>query len=89
MMGAKNTGRLLSVYCPTCRKVTDKISFNLLREAGKVTAHCPQCQNPTYITYNGKSATLYHRDENFERIIGDMTAEERKDFKAFIDGKER
>jgi uncharacterized Zn finger protein len=88
-MTAKNTGRLLSIYCPVCRKVTDKISFNLLREAGKVTAHCPQCHTPTHITYNGKSATLYHHDADFERIIGDMTTEERKDFKAFVEGKKK
>jgi len=88
-MTIKNTGHLLSVYCPSCKKVTDKISFNILREAGKITAYCSQCQRSTYITYNGKNASLYHDDDNFERIIADMTAEERKDFKAFIDGKKK
>jgi hypothetical protein len=70
-----------------CRKVTDKISFNLLREAGKVRAYCPQCQRITYIEYNGKEATLYHLDDNFARIIEEMTPEERVDFKAFVEGK--
>jgi len=85
----KNTGHLLSIYCPSCRKVTDKVSFNLLREAGKLAAHCPICQRLTYIEYNGKIATLYHHDEAFERVIEEMTPAERKDFKAFIDGKKK
>jgi endogenous inhibitor of DNA gyrase (YacG/DUF329 family) len=85
-MTAKNTGRLLSVYCPVCRKATDKISFNLLREAGKVTVHCPQCQQATYIEYNGKQAQIYHQDDGFERVYGEMTPSERKEFIAFMQG---
>jgi hypothetical protein len=86
-MTTKNTGHLLSVYCPVCRKVTDKISFNLLREAGKVTALCPQCQRVTYIEYNGKQAQIYHQDDAFERVYEEMTPEERKKFKEFIQKK--
>ena len=86
-MIVKNTGHLCSVYCPSCRKVTDKVSFNLLREAGKVAIHCPQCQQVTYIVYDGKKASVYHSDINFERIYEEMTAEERKNFYDFIKGK--
>ena len=86
-MTVKNTGHLCSVYCPSCRKVTDKISFNLLREAGKAAIHCPQCQRVTYIEYNGKAASIYHSDEDFERVYEEMTPEERKSFKNFIKGK--
>ena len=86
-MTAKNTGHLLSIYCPVCKKVTDKISFNLLREAGKVKALCPECQRITCIEYNGKYASLYHQDDCFERVIEEMSPAERKDFKAFAEGK--
>jgi NAD-dependent SIR2 family protein deacetylase len=86
-MTTENTGHLLSVYCPNCGKVTDKISFNLLREAGKVCALCPQCQRRTYIEYNGEQATLYHQDDAFEEVIENMTPAERKDFKAFVKGE--
>ena len=86
---ARNTGHLLSIYCPVCRKVTDKISFNLLREARKVITDCPYCQRTTYIEYNGKYARLYHQDDAFERVIDEMTPAERKDFKDFIDGKKK
>ena len=86
-MTAKNTGHLCSVYCPFCRKVTDKISFNLLREAGKVVGHCPQCQRASYLEYNGKIARIYHEDEDFERIYEEMSPEEKKSFKNFIKGK--
>jgi ribosomal protein S27E len=86
-MTTKNTGHLLSVYCPECRRVTDKISFNLLREAGKVCVRCPQCEKATYIAYNGTMATLYHQDDEFEKIYAEMTSTERKDFKAFVHGK--
>jgi len=88
-MTVKNTGQLCSVYCPSCRKVTDRISFNLLREAGKVTVLCPLCQRATYLEYKGKGALLYHQDEGFERVIDDMTPAERRDFKKFIDGKKK
>ena len=85
-MTMKNTGHLLSIYCPECQKVTDKISFNLLREAGKVSVSCPQCQRVTYIEYNGKIASIYHQDDDFQRIYEEMTPAERKDFKNFIQG---
>jgi len=88
-MTIKNTGHLCSVYCPSCRKVTDKISFNLLREAGKVLVHCPLCQRVTYIAYDGKKASIYHSDDDFERIYEEMTPAERKDFKDFIKGKKK
>ena len=86
-MTAKNTGHLLSIYCPSCKKVTDNISFNLLREAGKVKALCPECQRATYIEYDGKYASLYHQDDGFERVIEEMSPAERQDFKAFVEGK--
>ena len=86
-MTVKNTGRLCSVYCPFCRKVTDKVSFNILREAGKVTVYCPVCQRPTFIKYDGKTAAIYHSDEGFERVFDEMTPEEQKNFKNFIKGK--
>jgi phage FluMu protein Com len=53
-----NCGRLLSVYCPDCKAVTEKVSFNLLREAGTVNVVCPRCGGLTTITYNGKAAQL-------------------------------
>jgi uncharacterized Zn finger protein (UPF0148 family) len=87
MSAIKNSGRLCSVYCPSCGKVTDKISFNLLRETGKVTAHCPVCQNITWLEYDGSTATVSHPDEALERILTNMTKEERKDFRDFISGK--
>jgi phage FluMu protein Com len=68
-MTAKNTEDLFSIYCPECQKVTDKISFNLLREAKSVIARCPQCQRVTSITYNGKAASIYHQDDDLERIL--------------------
>ena len=86
-MNVKNTGHLCSVYCPSCRKVTDKISFNLLRESGKVTVYCSQCQGVTYLEYNSKGASVFHQNDDFDRIYEEMTPEERKDFKDFIQGK--
>ena len=53
-----NTGRLCSVYCPSCGKVTQKVSFNLLREAASVKVICQVCLNYTLIEYDGKTATL-------------------------------
>jgi hypothetical protein len=82
-----NTGRLCSVYCPVCCKVTDKISFNLLRETGRVTAHCPICQNVTRLDYDGKTAIVSHPDAAIERVLMEMSAEERKDFSAFVCGE--
>jgi uncharacterized Zn finger protein (UPF0148 family) len=70
----KNTGRLLSVYCPHCGRVTDKVSFNLLRETGKVKASCPVCQGVTVIEYDGKTASLWHVDEAHERIFRELAA---------------
>jgi ribosomal protein S27E len=54
----ENSGRLCSVYCPGCGKVTQKVSFNLLREAGTVKVICPVCLNHTLIEYDGTVATL-------------------------------
>jgi Zn finger protein HypA/HybF involved in hydrogenase expression len=53
---------LCSVYCPVCDKVTDRISFNLLKAAGRLTAFCPECENITFLTYNGKDVTIRHID---------------------------
>jgi|TergutMp193P3_1026864.scaffolds.fasta_scaffold21326_4 sarcosine oxidase delta subunit len=55
-----NTGRLCSVYCPSCGKVTQKVSFNLLREAAEVKVVCPVCLEYTLIEYDGKTATVTH-----------------------------
>lgn len=52
--------RLCSVYCSDCDRVTDKISFNLLRQAGTLEATCPVCHNITTIEYDGKTAKLQH-----------------------------
>jgi len=68
----ENTGRLCSVYCPDCNKVTDKISFNLLREAGTVEATCPRCFGKTILEYNGKKVTLWHHSEELEEMARDM-----------------
>ena len=56
----ENSGHLCSVYCPNCRKVTDKISFNLLREAKTVEVTCHSCYHITILEYNGKKVTLMH-----------------------------
>jgi hypothetical protein len=64
----KNTGRLCSVYCPNCGKVTDKISFNLLREAARVTVRC-RCGGETYLEYDGKTVTVEHNDLEAEMSI--------------------
>jgi len=84
MIEKNNTGHLCSIYCPACQKVTDKISFNLLREAGKVTVYCSQCQRATFLEYNGKSVIIFHQDDNFSRIYEEMSVEQRKDFKKFV-----
>jgi len=86
-MTTKNTGHLLSIYCPQCRRVTDKISFNLLREAGKVTVRCPECQRATYIEYDGERASLFHQDDELENIYSEMTPAERKGFRNLVKGK--
>jgi hypothetical protein len=57
----KNTGRLCSVYCPGCGRVTQKISWNLVREAGKVKVVCPVCPvclEHTEITWDGEVAQV-------------------------------
>ncbi|MDR1786780.1 MAG: hypothetical protein LBR23_10030 [Spirochaetaceae bacterium] len=56
----RNSGRLCSVYCPSCGKVTDKISFNLLREADSVSVVCPVCGEDTLLEYDGKRVTVTH-----------------------------
>ncbi|GHV60093.1 hypothetical protein AGMMS49587_00460 [Spirochaetia bacterium] len=66
---SKNSGHLCSVYCPSCGKVTDKISFNLLREAGRVSAACPVCREITYLEYDGKTVSLYHHDYETEMVL--------------------
>ncbi|MCL2185971.1 MAG: hypothetical protein FWB86_09000 [Treponema sp.] len=88
-MEQKSPGHLCSIYCPCCRKVTDKISFNLLREAGKVTAYCPVCQRRTFLEYNGRSAVILHQDDGFEQVWDEMTPAQREDFKGFIQGKKK
>jgi predicted dithiol-disulfide oxidoreductase (DUF899 family) len=88
-MTKKNTGHLLSIYCPACQKVTDKISFNLLREAGKVSVSCHQCLRVTYIEYNGKIAHLYHQDDALYQVLDDMTPKGRKELKAFVKDRKK
>jgi NAD-dependent SIR2 family protein deacetylase len=68
MKTLENTGHLCSVYCPTCGKVTDKISFNLLREAGRVTVCC-SCGSETYLDYDGISVTVEHKDFKVRGLI--------------------
>ena len=63
----ENTGHLCSVYCPICGKVTDKISFNLLREAGVVDVICHKCFGKTVIEYSGRKVTLWHYNEDLEK----------------------
>jgi ribosomal protein S27E len=67
-----NTGRLFSVYCPDCNKVTQKVSWNLLREAGAVKAACPVCGGYTLISYNGKTAELYSCTAEDDKILRDI-----------------
>ena len=67
----RNSGHLCSVYCPHCGKVTDKISFNLLREAGEVDVHCHSCGGVTTLEYNGKKVKVWHYDEVTERVMED------------------
>jgi len=67
--GIQNSGRLCSVYCPACRKVTDKVSFNLLREAGIVEILCPDCFRRTVLEYNGKKVVVSHVSEMMEEVV--------------------
>jgi ribosomal protein S27E len=71
----QNTGHLCSVYCPDCGKVTDKISFNLLREAGTVEVTCPSCCGITIFEYKGKKAAIRHYSEELEEITRKMLKE--------------
>ena len=50
----------IAIYCPGCEKVTDRISFNLLREVKNVEVTCPFCGCVTYLEYDGKKVTLWH-----------------------------
>jgi hypothetical protein len=76
MKTIKNTGHLCSIYCPSCGKVTDKVSFNLLREAGRVSATCPVCHEITYLEYDGKTVSLSHYDVHLDIAKGKI--QERK-----------
>jgi hypothetical protein len=69
MKTIENTGHLCSIYCPSCGKVTDKVSFNLLREAGRVDATCPVCRSVTYLEYDGKKVSLSHYDYDLEMVL--------------------
>ena len=75
----ENTGRLCSVYCPNCGKVTDKISFNLLREAGTVEVSCHSCFRMTILEYNGKKVSLWHHSEELEEMARDMLKKRKAD----------
>jgi len=50
----------IAIYCPGCEKVTDRISFNLLREAKNVEVTCPFCGCVTCLEYDEKKVTLWH-----------------------------
>ncbi|GHV80264.1 hypothetical protein AGMMS49944_20550 [Spirochaetia bacterium] len=54
----QNSGHLCSVYCPECKKVIGKISFNLLREAGAVEVACSGCGSTISFEYDGKVARV-------------------------------
>jgi lysyl-tRNA synthetase class I len=75
----ENTGRLCSVYCPDCGKVTDKISFNLLREARRVTVRC-RCGCETYLEYDGETVTVEHND-----LAAEIEAAQQKAFHQWFD----
>ena len=74
----ENTGRLCSVYCPACRRVTDKISFNLLREAGTVEVLCPDCFLRTSLEYDGKKVVVSHISEMMEDLARNMAGKKKK-----------
>ena len=73
----ENSGRLCSVYCPACRKVTDKVSFNLLREAGTVEVLCPDCFRRTVLEYDGKKVVVSHISEMMEEVIKEKVRSKR------------
>ena len=56
----ENSERLCSVYCPGSKAVTNKISFNLLREAATVEVMCPDCGRGTCIEYDGKVVKIWN-----------------------------
>lgn len=60
----ENTGRLCSIYCTHCKKVTTKISFNLLREAGSAEVLCPNCRESTLprIRWENRQNLVYPMD---------------------------
>jgi len=74
----QNTGHLCSVYCPNCGKVTDKISFNLLREAKTVEVTCPSCCGITILEYDGKKAAVRHYSEELEEMARGMLKESKE-----------
>ena len=74
----ENTGRLLSVWCPECKTVTEKVSFNLLREAGKVNVICPRCGGLTTVTYDGKTAELSYLGSETLQVLDDIKKNKRK-----------
>jgi NAD-dependent SIR2 family protein deacetylase len=76
----QNTGHLFSVYCPNCGKVTDKISFNLLREAGTVEVTCSSCCGITIFDYNGKKTSIWHYDAALEKMAREMVKEKKENF---------
>jgi len=55
----QNSGHLCSIYCPNCGKVTDKISFNLLRESKRVEVTC-RCSLVTILEFDGERTTICH-----------------------------
>jgi len=74
----QNTGHLCSVYCPNCEKVTDKISFNLLREAKTVEVTCPTCCGITILEYNGKKAVIRHYSMELEELARQLLRGKKK-----------
>jgi hypothetical protein len=62
-MNEKETSRMCEIYCPSCEKVTDKISITLLKETGKVKASCPVCCNVTLLEYDDDGVTVTHLED--------------------------
>ncbi|GHV73076.1 hypothetical protein AGMMS49940_03780 [Spirochaetia bacterium] len=54
----QNSGRLCSIYCPRCKRLTAKFSFNLLREADAVDVTCYHCNGIIHIDYDGKTVSI-------------------------------
>ena len=78
----QNSGHLCSIYCPGCGKVTDKISFNLLREAKRVDVSCHSCGGTTILEFDGKKAIVWHYDEILERVLEDFIRSKKQKAKA-------